>query len=154
MKHILNDISQEEKNRILEQHRGGKSIDTTRFKALLESTMGNVKPLITEEDTSKWIKTIAFSDPEATKTLTNIQINPQMIGLEGNTVKFEYVVAGKSVIGTGNFDCNSENTMHFDGKPLTGSLYISPQRVDVLKSKCGRNQGYASTNTGLDKNMA
>ena len=50
MKHILNDISQEEKNRILEQHKGGKSIDTTRFKSLLESTMGNVKPLISETE--------------------------------------------------------------------------------------------------------
>jgi hypothetical protein len=50
MKHILNNISQEEKNRILEQHKGGKSIDTTRFKSLLESTMGNVKPLISETE--------------------------------------------------------------------------------------------------------
>ena len=53
MKHLLNNISQEEKNRILEQHRGGMSIDTTRFKALLESTMGNVKPLIIEDETKQ-----------------------------------------------------------------------------------------------------
>ena len=53
MKHLLNNISQEEKNRILEQHRGGMSIDTTRFKALLESTMGNVKPLIMEDETKQ-----------------------------------------------------------------------------------------------------
>ena len=49
MKHLLNNIPQEEKNRILEQHRGGKSIDTTRFKVLLESKSGNVKPLIMNE---------------------------------------------------------------------------------------------------------
>jgi peptidoglycan hydrolase-like protein with peptidoglycan-binding domain len=53
MKHLLNNISQEEKNRILEQHRGGMSIDTTRFKVLLESTMGNVKPLIMEDETKQ-----------------------------------------------------------------------------------------------------
>ena len=53
MKHLLNNIPQEEKNRILEQHRGGKSIDTTRFKALLESTMGNVKPLVSEQAETK-----------------------------------------------------------------------------------------------------
>ena len=53
MKHLLNNISQEDKNRILEQHRGGKSIDTTRFKVLLESTMGNVKPLIIKENESE-----------------------------------------------------------------------------------------------------
>ena len=193
MKHLLNNIPQEEKNRILEQHRGGKSIDTTRFKALLESKSGNVKPLIMEGptgntqttgvgtkpntpsvgtkpntpsvgtkpqqgneyvDTSNWVKVIAFSDEATTQALTNIEINPQMIGLEGNNVKFTYRIAGKSVDGTGTFDCNSKNSMHFDGKPLTGTLYISDKRVDTLKSKCGSNQGYASTNTGVDKNMA
>jgi hypothetical protein len=44
--------------------------------------------------------------------------------------------------------------MVFEGKPLTGSLYISPKRVDVLKSKCGVEQGYASTNKGTDQNFA
>jgi len=183
MKHLLNNIPQEEKNRILEQHRGGKSIDTTRFKALLESSMGNVKPLISEDDvttqtttlaptrtqttgtkpntqgheyvdTSNWVKVVAYSDEAATQALTNIQINPQMIGLEGNNVKFTYRIAGKSVDGTGIFDCNSKNTMHFDGKPLTGAMYISDARVDTLKSKCGSNQGYASTNTGVDRNFS
>ena len=173
MKHILNDISKKEKNRILEQHSGGKTIDTTKFKRLLESTLGNVKPLISEQDTattqttptdqntqnanvdtSNWIKTIAFSDPEATKTLTNIQINPETIRLVGSNVDFDYVVAGKSVVGLGHFYCDGGNTMVFEGKPLTGSLYISPKRVDVLKSKCGVEQGYASTNKGTDQNFA
>ena len=193
MKHLLNNIPQEEKNRILEQHRGGKSIDTTRFKALLESKSGNVKPLIMEGptgntqttgvgtkpntpsvgtkpntpsvgtkpqqgneyvDTSNWVKVIAYSDEAATHAITNIQIDPQMIGLEGNNVKFTYKVAGKNGNGAGIFDCNSKNTMQFDGKPLSGTMYISDARVDTLKSKCGSNQGYASTNTGVDKNMA
>lgn len=48
MKHILNNISQEEKNRILEQHTGGKTIDTSKFKMLLESSLGNVKTLVSE----------------------------------------------------------------------------------------------------------
>jgi hypothetical protein len=49
MKHILNDISQEEKNRILEQHTGGKTIDTSKFKMLLESSLGDVKTLVSED---------------------------------------------------------------------------------------------------------
>jgi hypothetical protein len=48
MKHILNNISQEEKNSILEQHSGGMKIRSERFNDLLESKMGNVKPLINE----------------------------------------------------------------------------------------------------------
>ena len=162
MKHLMNDLSIEEKNRIREQHEGGMKIDTSRFKKLLESSMGNVKPLISEDvvpvnNTTAprpWVKVIAYSDPETTQPMTNIEIDPGMIGLEGNDVKFTYKVAGRTGNGTGIFNCNSKNEMHFDGKPLTGTMYISDKRVDTLRSKCGANQGYASTNTGVDNNFA
>ena len=49
MKHLLNNLSSEEKSRILEQHSGGKSIDTSKFKRLLESKLGDAKPLVMEE---------------------------------------------------------------------------------------------------------
>jgi hypothetical protein len=49
MKHLLNNLSQEEKNRILEQHSGGKIIDTSKFKRLLESKLGDSKPLVMEQ---------------------------------------------------------------------------------------------------------
>jgi hypothetical protein len=48
MKHILNDLSSMEKQSILEQHKGGKRIDTSRFKTLLETKLGDVKPLVNE----------------------------------------------------------------------------------------------------------
>ena len=48
MKHLLNDLSTEEKNRIREQYEGGMSIDTSRFKSLLENKLGDAKPLIVE----------------------------------------------------------------------------------------------------------
>ena len=50
MKHILNDISTDEKKSILEQHSGGKKIDTTNFKRLLESKLGEVKPYLMEQE--------------------------------------------------------------------------------------------------------
>lgn len=46
MKHLLNNLSEEEKNSIREQHSGGMKVNTERFKSLLESTLGNVKPLV------------------------------------------------------------------------------------------------------------
>jgi hypothetical protein len=49
MKHLLNDMSSEEKNSILEQHTGGIKIDTSRFRSLLESTLGNAKPIVSEQ---------------------------------------------------------------------------------------------------------
>ena len=48
MKHLLNDMSFEERQNIREQHEGGMSIDTSKFRKLMESKLGNVKPLITE----------------------------------------------------------------------------------------------------------
>jgi hypothetical protein len=51
MKHLLNNLSNEEKNSIREQHNGGMSVDTSKFKNLLESKSGNVKPLVMEQPT-------------------------------------------------------------------------------------------------------
>jgi hypothetical protein len=50
MKHLLNDLSSEEKNSILEQHNGEIKIDTSKFRTLLESKLGDSKPLITEAE--------------------------------------------------------------------------------------------------------
>tara|TARA_R110000803_G_C11979099_1_gene320525 strand:- start:2457 stop:2729 length:273 start_codon:yes stop_codon:yes gene_type:complete len=54
MKHLLNDISQDTKNSILEQHGGGMKINTDNFSKLLNKRRGNVNPLISE--TEKIIK--------------------------------------------------------------------------------------------------
>jgi thymidylate synthase len=48
MKHILNNLSSEEKNNIREQYEGGMSVDTSKFKKLVETKLGDAKPLINE----------------------------------------------------------------------------------------------------------
>ena len=45
MKHLLNNLSDTEKNSILEQHTDRINIRTDRFKTLLESSLGDAKPL-------------------------------------------------------------------------------------------------------------
>ena len=50
MKHLLNNLSEEEKNSIREQHEGGMKLETSRFKTLLENKSGNVKPLVENEE--------------------------------------------------------------------------------------------------------
>jgi hypothetical protein len=50
MKHILNDLTKEEKNSILEQYTGGKKIMIENFNKLLNSTLGDSKPLMEEVD--------------------------------------------------------------------------------------------------------
>jgi hypothetical protein len=52
MKHLLNDLSEEEKNRIREQHTGGKKIMIENFNQLLNKKLGEVKPLIYEQEIS------------------------------------------------------------------------------------------------------
>ena len=50
MKHLLNDLSEEEKNRIREQHTGGKKIMIENFNQLLNKKLGEVKPLVNEQE--------------------------------------------------------------------------------------------------------
>jgi len=45
MKHILNNLSDEEKNSIREQHTGGMNVVTENFNRLLGSKLGDSKPL-------------------------------------------------------------------------------------------------------------
>lgn len=49
MKHILNEMSEEEKNSIRSQHTGTLKVQTERFKKLVENKLGNAKPLVNEQ---------------------------------------------------------------------------------------------------------
>ena len=49
MKHILNNLSEEEKNAIREQHTGGMKVMTENFSKLINSKLGDSKPLVKEQ---------------------------------------------------------------------------------------------------------
>ena len=49
MKHILNDLTEQEKNSIREQHTGGMKVMTESFSKLINSKLGDVKPLVNEQ---------------------------------------------------------------------------------------------------------
>lgn len=49
MKHLLNNMSEEEKNSIREQHAGGMKVMTENFSKLLNSKLGDAKPLVKED---------------------------------------------------------------------------------------------------------
>jgi len=51
MKHILNNLTEQEKNSIREQHTGGMKVMTENFSKLLNSKLGDAKPL-TEQSTA------------------------------------------------------------------------------------------------------
>lgn len=52
MKHILNNLSEEEKNSIREQHTGGKKIMIENFNKLVNTKLGDAKPLTEQEETN------------------------------------------------------------------------------------------------------
>ena len=49
MKHILNNLTEQEKNAIREQHSGGMKVMTEKFSKLINSKLGDSKPLVNEE---------------------------------------------------------------------------------------------------------
>ena len=50
MKHLLNDLTEKEKNSIREQHTGGMKVVTENFSKLINTKSGNVKPLVNERE--------------------------------------------------------------------------------------------------------
>lgn len=53
MKHILNNLSDEEKNSIREQHTGGMKVITEKFSKLVNSKLGDSKPLVENQEVSE-----------------------------------------------------------------------------------------------------
>ena len=51
MKHLLNDLSEDEKNKIREQHTGGKKIVIENFDKLVNTKLGDAKPYLNEDET-------------------------------------------------------------------------------------------------------
>ena len=50
MKHLLNDLTEKEKNSIREQHTGGMNVVTENFSKLINTKSGDVKPLVNEQE--------------------------------------------------------------------------------------------------------
>lgn len=59
MKHLLNNLTEEEKNSIREQHTGGMKISNEKFSMLVESKQGDVKPFLTEQK-NDWVEVVKF----------------------------------------------------------------------------------------------
>lgn len=51
MKHLLNNMSEQEKNAIREQHTGGMQLSNQKFRKLVKSKLGDVKTIVKESKT-------------------------------------------------------------------------------------------------------
>jgi len=72
MKHLLNNLTNEEKNRILEQHEGGISIDTFKFRKLMESRSGDVRLLVEEESDDDVVVNVDDIEQEDMKCFSDV----------------------------------------------------------------------------------
>jgi len=97
MKHLLNNLSEEEKNSIREQHTDRIKIDTSRFKSLMESKLGDVKPLV-EQESDNYIN-IQSDNSQPPKSQSNASkiIGKTVTFYENPTVADEAAKSGKSI---------------------------------------------------------
>ncbi len=49
MKHLMNDMSDEDKDKIRKQHDGGMKIDNKKFKSMVDKKLGHVDPYKKDE---------------------------------------------------------------------------------------------------------
>ena len=72
MKHLLNNLSEEDKNSIREQHTDGMKVMAKNFSKLLNSKLGDVKPIV-EQPTPNNLKDL-FKTPDEFQKLKNPQV--------------------------------------------------------------------------------
>jgi len=72
MKHILNNLSEQEKNSIREQHTGGMKVMTENFSKLINSKLGDSKPLLEEENMEMSDETTFSFEGKSMETIQKI----------------------------------------------------------------------------------
>ena len=122
MKHLLNDLSEEEKNNIREQHAGGMKVSNARFNTLLETKSGDVKPLISEQGTTPTLSATTGS----TDYVSTRKVDDETVLKIRNLIIKEYVISDsevrKSVGRCIGYLCRTEE------RGSTGVIY--PQSLD------------------------
>ena len=115
MKHLLNNLSNEEKNSIREQHTGGMKVITENFNRLMNAKLGNVKPLINEASQSEMMAAISAAkskvasgdgepgmEEKIKECITNKQLTSLMLLTTGAGSYALGIVAALCVSGVGS----------------------------------------------------
>jgi hypothetical protein len=148
MKHILNNLTEEEKNAIREQHTGGMKVITENFSKLINSKLGDSKPLVAEQTKptrGTQIQPIQIKIGEFLVNLTTMEKT-------GQGSKFYGQIRGDKEYQEVLFSCGrgkvqmkklGDNTIKFIDSP------ISPEGLKLLNKAAGcdtyvKNQGTSS----------
>ena len=135
MKHILNNLTEEEKNSIREQHTGGMKVMTENFNKLLNSKLGDSKPLVEQKSNTplqdaftKFLESIASrpgQPPRGTGWIIDPSLPESNTAMKMNTAK---------LLGT-NWTVKPYTNVK-DGQPLIWSLYSSVSGSKVKDVYC------------------
>ena len=152
MKHLFNNISKQEKQRILEMHKSA-----TRKNYLFEETtgttttnqnqnQGGIAPTPEPCDPNITLKAKVFRDQAATNFYTNIEIGRREI--EGGKVRFQFNLAGDAskTITEGYIDCGS-NAINIGSV----STFLGPITTKKVTCLCDE---YMAKNKGTTSNQA
>jgi hypothetical protein len=135
MKHILNNLSEEEKNAIREQHTGGMKVMTENFSKLINSKLGDSKPLVNEQ-----VKISQPSNEDIIRFINAVNVNRFKFDSTSSDAKMAFKYKGKPLTYVGPFgstiflDKNGKriNTQTRDGKIAT--FNIGSQDFDKVMS--------------------
>lgn len=159
MKHLLNDMTEKEKNSIREQHTGGMKVMTESFSKLVNSKLGDSKPLVSEQNRSllrrRFIKitnkkgdTMLFDVIEVETTPQGCKFYGDFRGEYDSVYSFlgfeERLFSGK-VAGRKfnfNFDCTKPDTINlgdrYGNTPEVYKIDIPAQEVLLNVCKCSK----------------
>jgi hypothetical protein len=138
MKHLLNNMSEEEKNAIREQHAGGMKVMTENFSKLLNSKLGDAKPLVNEqmdmEDEFEGVEEVShmsFLLQNADKnTATNLL--KKYMAKHSQTVNFVAILRSEGVDLTDINFCECPNL-------LMVNLRETPNNFEETQGNCAHN---------------
>ena len=170
MKHILNNLSEQEKNSIREQHTGGMKVMTENFHKLLNSKLGDSKPLVNEQvlpqrpNTVRGLPLMTFID----KTV-NVYSDPNNTILrKRETLRSEPKISNTGVItietNSGHdleFNCSNPKQLRIKTEEGTyEDVYNNNLIKSLIKTYCSKSSSGVgvpksdfasnSSNTGAD----
>ena len=143
MKHLLNNLSEEEKNAIREQHTGGMKVMTENFSKLLNSKLGDAKPLVSEaipglepvvDDSENYVATIFFKERQTSLSQkdTNDIINFISANLKSSIPTLQqFYRSGKKIPSFIDLYVGTSST----GNAMT-NRNVAEGRMDYMKNIC------------------
>ena len=134
MKHLLNNLSEQEKNSIREQHTEKLNVVTENFSRLINSKLGNVKPLV-EQAGEKEFELVAGTDFNGKSNIPvkDVTKNPQneidiMIHVEKE---------GQSLWKGGKYKCGFDKFKLFDNQGKEFFVELTDNGKNKFSKYCG-----------------